>query len=155
MINTLLKDRSAAGNYVHIFVILLRLRQCASHPFMLEQTIKESWAIEDVERLKHGLSKMSDDHTPFYEQCAAWVRQSEKERQAAKEATEINENGPQVPETMPFGRSEFGHRFKMDKMLAALQEEDIICGICGQLPYEPTKTDVSLSSTNIIQHSMN
>lgn len=110
---------------------------------MLEQTIKESWAPEDVEILRDGLSKMSVDHTPFYEQCAAWVKQSEKERRAIKEAKELGDKVPRAPESMPFGTSAFGHRFKMDKMLAALQEEESICGICGQLPCEPKKTDVS------------
>jgi hypothetical protein len=110
---------------------------------LLEKIIKEYWRSEDVEELKDGLSKLSNDHAPFYEQCAAWVKQSEKERQALEEAREKGEPVPDAPESMPFGASDFGHQFTMDKALAALREDEIMCSICGYFPYQPTKTDVS------------
>lgn len=50
-------------------VQLLRLRQCTSHPFMLEKTIRESWTLEDVAELRATLAKFSRNTTPFYEQC--------------------------------------------------------------------------------------
>lgn len=114
---------------------------------MMEQTIKEFWTAEDVEKLKRSLSRFSAVTTPFYEQCEAWVKNSEKGRRASKEVTEIDENRP-TPESMAFGASDFGHIFKMDKELASLSEEEIVtrvaCGICGDLPPGAVKTDVCL-----------
>jgi SNF2 family DNA or RNA helicase len=139
-INKLLQDGSAASNYTHIFVFLLRLRQCASHPFMLEETMKECWGDDEIEMLKEGLAKLSEDHTPFYEQCAAWVKLSGKQRQARKEASEHGTNASQIPESMPFGTSDFGHHFKMHHLLTEKPAEEIICSICGNLVGEGTKT---------------
>jgi hypothetical protein len=142
VINKLLEE--GVIKYAHIFVVLLRLRQCASHPFLLESTIKDSWTPEDVQRLKDGLAKLSDDHTPFYDQCAAWVKQSEEERRALKEAKKRGDAIPERVEIMPFGSSDFGHCFAMGNALDSIGEEEVVCGICGYVPHDPRKTSVSV-----------
>jgi hypothetical protein len=50
-------------------VQLLRLRQCTSHPFMLERTIKDCWTLEDVDEMKSKMKKLRTTSRPFYEQC--------------------------------------------------------------------------------------
>lgn len=108
---------------------------------MLEETIKECWGEEEIEMLKEGLEKLSADRTPFYEQCAAWVKQSEKERQVRKEASKGG-NVSRIAQSMPFGASDFGHHFKMHHLLTEKPAEEIVCGICGNLVGEGTRTDV-------------
>jgi hypothetical protein len=50
-------------------VQLLRLRQCTSHPFMLERTIKDCWTLEDVDEMKSKMKRLRTISKPFYEQC--------------------------------------------------------------------------------------
>ena len=118
---------------------------------MLEQTIREYWTAEDLQKLKHAVSRFSNANTPFYKQCESWAAKPRKGRNAA------GENGKHASESMPFGTSDFGHSFKMDKALASLSEEEmftrIACGICGDLPEEPMKTDVSSLHCKIILES--
>ena len=70
-------------------VQLLRLRQCTSHPFMLERTIKEAWTLEDVNELKDKFEKLGARGVkPFYEQTKVWVQESEQVRAEARERGE-------------------------------------------------------------------
>lgn len=58
--------RDPQRSYMFFFVQLLRLRQCTSHYFMMEQVIKESWTLEDVEeacRKLNAIKRRSD--SPF------------------------------------------------------------------------------------------
>jgi hypothetical protein len=89
-LNTFFAKDQAQRAYGVFMVQLLRLRQCTSHPFMLERTIKESWTLEDVSELKAKLSRLNGggdamSRKPFYEQCKVWVEQSEKEREEKRE----------------------------------------------------------------------
>jgi hypothetical protein len=124
---------------------------------MLEQTIKDSWTANDVQELRERLSTLKTDHTPFYEQCKAWVAKSEDERRTEREARERGECVADMSESMPFGRSDYGHSFKMDKVLATLSEEEMnsrfLCAICCDMPVQATITDVSplSSSPKLIQ----
>lgn len=59
----------ARRNYGIFVVQLLRLRQCTSHPFMLEKTIRESWTLEDIEELKSKITRLGRNAAPFYKQC--------------------------------------------------------------------------------------
>ncbi|RAL65691.1 hypothetical protein DID88_005359 [Monilinia fructigena] len=83
-LNVFLAKGTAQRAYGVFFVQLLRLRQCTSHPFMLERTMKESWTTEDVELLRGELKRQGVSRIPFYEQCKLWVAQSEEGRAAAK-----------------------------------------------------------------------
>ena len=115
---------------------------------MLERTIRESWTSEDVHELQTRFKQLKKNDTPFYEQCKIWVSQSEEERKKAQEAKEKGEVVPDSLETMPFGRSTYGHKFRMDKALGTLKEKElysrVVCCICSDIPSVPTATDVSL-----------
>lgn len=113
---------------------------------MLEQTIKDCWTSQDVQELRQRLSALENDHTPFYEQCKAWVTKSEYERRTEREARERGEFVTDMPESMPFGRSDYGHSFKLDKVFGTLNEEQmnarVLCAICCDIPDQATITDV-------------
>lgn len=141
-LNIFFSNGEARRNYGTFMVQLLRLRQCTSHPFMLERTIKESWTLEDVSELRVRLDSISNANSkPFYEQCKVWVEKSEEERQAARDRGE---------EMLPFGRGEYGHVFTMEKALSSLSERQlfdrVVCGHCADVPMDATKTDVSSTS---------
>ena len=110
---------------------------------MLERTIKESWTAEDVAELNSKLTRLSANAKPFYEQCKVWVEESEAEREAARARGEsVAEPG----EVMPFGRSDFGRSFELDKALTTLSEKElysrVTCSICSDVPIQPTQTSV-------------
>lgn len=134
-------------NYTLIFVQLLRLRQCTSHPFMLERTIKESWTSEDLNELRRRFARLhkTNGDTPFYKQCKVWVSHSEADRRN-QAAIEKGDKPPEMLEVMPFGRGDYGHRFRIDKALATLKSEAlyerVICAICSDFPTQPNVTDV-------------
>lgn len=133
-LNRFFERGDAARNYGVFMVQLLRLRQCTSHPFMLEQTIREAWTLEDVQELKLRLSRInSAELTPFYKQVEVWVG-------------ERDENSP----ILPFGKGDFGHAFSMGPALDMLNEEEMMkrvtCGICSDFPQNAKRTDVSFQS---------
>lgn len=101
-------------------VQLLRLRQCTSHPFMLERTIRESWTPEDVEELSTGLKSLPNAE-PFYHQCEMWVRQTEQDKKDAAARGEAYENNDNDPS---FGVSKFGHSFGFEKALDTLKKAE-------------------------------
>ncbi|KAH6718269.1 SNF2 family N-terminal domain-containing protein [Leptodontidium sp. MPI-SDFR-AT-0119] len=140
-LNAFFKKGEASRNYGVFMVQLLRLRQCTSHPFMLERTIKESWTMEDVQELRVRLAKLQQLSRPFYEQCKLWVETSEASRAEAQARSE------DVPddEMLSFGQSSYGHTFDMDRVLKTLNEtelyERVTCSLCSDVPIEPLKTD--------------
>ncbi|KAG4442544.1 hypothetical protein IFR05_001956 [Cadophora sp. M221] len=140
-LNAFFKKGEASRNYSVFMVQLLRLRQCISHPFMLERTIKECWTMEDVQELRLRLAKLQQLSRPFYEQCKLWVETSEASRVEAKS------RGEDVPddEMLPFGQSSYGYTFDMDRVLKTLNEtelyERVTCSLCSDVPIEPLKTD--------------
>ncbi|TGO68172.1 hypothetical protein BOTNAR_0029g00400 [Botryotinia narcissicola] len=140
-LNVFLANGTAQRAYGVFFVQLLRLRQCTSHPFMLERTMRESWTTEDVERLRKELGKFKDTNVAFYEQCKLWVTESEEER------AETIARGEKGAEAIPFGLSKFGESFKFDSALDSLNEEElytrITCHLCSDVPNEPVITDCS------------
>ncbi|TGO11526.1 hypothetical protein BTUL_0107g00100 [Botrytis tulipae] len=142
-LNVFLANGTAQRAYGVFFVQLLRLRQCTSHPFMLERTMRESWTTEDVERLRKELGKFKDTNVAFYEQCKLWVTESEEER------AEAIARGEKGAEAIPFGLSKFGESFKFDSALDSLNEEElytrITCHLCSDVPNEPVITDMHFS----------
>ncbi|KAF7872861.1 uncharacterized protein EAF02_008932 [Botrytis sinoallii] len=140
-LNVFLANGTAQRAYGVFFVQLLRLRQCTSHPFMLERTMRESWTTEDVERLRKELGKFKDSNVAFYEQCKLWVTESEEER------AEAIARGEKGAEAIPFGLSKFGESFKFDSALDSLNEEElytrITCHLCSDVPNEPVITNCS------------
>jgi hypothetical protein len=145
-----LANGTASKNYGVFLVQLLRLRQCTSHPFMLEHTIKNCWTSLDLEELKRRLKSLGEVKVPFYEQCQVWVTQSKEERQAATARGEDPElQGVEREKSMRFGAGDFGHSFEMGKALKTLSEEDMYsrntCSLCSDLPRVPMLTDVRFS----------
>ena len=141
-LNAFFQRGEARGNYSAFMVQLLRLRQCTSHPFMLERTIKESWTLEDVNELKSRLARLKVQLTntkPFYERCELWVKENEQNRQeAAARGEEYN--------MLPFGQGDFGYNFDICKALKTLNEKELFkratCSICSDLPVDSKMTDV-------------
>jgi SNF2 family DNA or RNA helicase len=129
---------TAQRNYSMFMVQLLRLRQCTSHPFLLENTIKEALGPTDLMRLKSQLKKLSRHSQPIYEQISQWVQETEEERAAARER---GEPAGEPGEKTPFGKSEFGKFFRMGKFLESLAVEDVagrmVCRLCGDFPTDP------------------
>ncbi|KAJ8060331.1 hypothetical protein OCU04_010665 [Sclerotinia nivalis] len=140
-LNVFLANGTAQRAYGVFFVQLLRLRQCTSHPFMLERTMRESWTTEDVEQLRRELGKFAGTNVTFYEQCKLWVTQSAEER------AEAIAKGEKGAEAIPFGISKFGESFKFDSALDSLNEEElytrITCHLCSDVPNEPIITTCS------------
>ncbi|KAH8678935.1 SNF2 family N-terminal domain-containing protein [Tricladium varicosporioides] len=87
-LNTFIAKGDVRRNYGVFMVQLLRLRQCTSHPFMLERTIKECWTMEDVTELKSKLERLKVAHgmKPFYQQTQLWVAEGTKRREKLAEA---------------------------------------------------------------------
>ncbi|KUJ16639.1 uncharacterized protein LY89DRAFT_647352 [Mollisia scopiformis] len=140
-LNAFFAKGEARRNYGIFMVQLLRLRQCTGHPFMLERTIKESWTLEDVTELQDKLAKLSnhENRKPFYEQCKAWVEQSERHRQNA------HDTGEEVGFAAPFGRGDYGANFDFAPALDNLDEKDlfarVVCCVCTDVPVGAVKTD--------------
>ncbi|KAG0646207.1 DNA repair rad5 [Hyphodiscus hymeniophilus] len=146
LLNVYLANGTANKNYAVFLVQLLRLRQCTSHPFMLERTIKDSWTSSDLKELKRALKSIGKFNKPFYEQCEVWVTQTEQQREAARARGEDpDQQGVAKGEGMPFGASDFGHSFKMGKALKTLSQEDmysrVTCALCSDIPSSPMVTD--------------
>ena len=133
----------ARRNYSIFMVQLLRLRQCTSHPFMLERTIKEAWTLEDVDELKDKFEKLEvRGAKPFYEQTKVWVQESEEIRANAAA------NGEELGPLLPFGRGNYGKKFDMQQAFSGLSESElhqrVNCGVCSDVPEAPMETDVSV-----------
>lgn len=133
MINCHFKEGTAEKNYAVYLTQLLRLRQAASHPFLLEKCVKELFNAEDLLALKRRLQVLKKDKRPIYEQVEQWV---------SKPATgEPNQNSDKVP----FGRSDFGKSFELDGFLSETDHEKIYarytCILCSDLPTAPVRTD--------------
>lgn len=113
-------------------------------PFLLESTVKESFNLEDVTRLKAEWGRLNRFKQPIYEQINQWVQQSEEERLAAQARGEPTLD---PGEKQPFGLSDFGKYFRMSNILESLNSKDlkqrVVCRLCGDLPNDALMTDVS------------
>lgn len=126
----------ARRNYTMWMVQLLRLRQCAGHPFMMERTIKEVWDLDDVRELKQKLTALgSRTSLPFYQRTKQWVEDSQ-----AKKA-----NSQNLQTASGFGKGAFGASFSLGTALSTLNEKELYarlqCGLCGDVPTEPMQID--------------
>jgi hypothetical protein len=144
LLNQFIAKGDLLRNYGLFLVQLLRLRQCTGHPFMMEQTIKESWTLDDVREARQKLNAISSKNfRPFYERTRIWV----KERSSSPyDGDEPRENNFRM-EPERFGRGEMGNSFNMNQALRSLKkdtlEKRVQCGICGDFPVAPWTTDVT------------
>jgi len=113
-------------------------------PFLLESTVKDSFNLEDITRLKAEWGRLSGFRQPMYEQINLWMQQSEEERIAAQARAEPT-LGP--GEKQSFGLSDFGKCFRMGNILESLNLKDlkqrVVCRLCGDFPTDALITDVS------------
>ena len=115
---------------------------------MLERTIRESWTAADVKELRTKLKSVGKMNVPFYEQCQIWIKQTEEERQAARDRGEDPDQiGVEKGEAMRFGAGDYGHSFEMGKAIKTLSEKEmyarVTCSRCSDLPRSAVVTDVS------------
>lgn len=133
IMNTHFKKGMAEKNYGVYLTQLLRLRQAASHPFLLERCIKDLFDAEDLLALKRRLRRLKNDKRPFYEQIEQWV--------SNPATTETNQS---IGNTR-FGRSNFGNNFDFEGFLSEADHEKIysriVCILCSDLPQDTVKTD--------------
>ncbi|KFY99605.1 hypothetical protein V498_00610 [Pseudogymnoascus sp. VKM F-4517 (FW-2822)] len=133
MMNCHFQAGTAEKNYGLYLTQLLRLRQAASHPFLLERCIKDLFDAEDLLALKRRLQRLKKDKRPIYEQIEQWF--------SKPPASESNESGSNVA----FGRSDFGKKFNFEGFLSEADHEKIysriVCILCSDLPQDSVKTD--------------
>ncbi|RDW69265.1 hypothetical protein BP6252_08285 [Coleophoma cylindrospora] len=142
IINMRFAQGSAQNSYGYFLVQLLRLRQCTSHPFMIEQTVKECWNAEDLAELKRKLKQIrSEGMQKVYDQCKLWM----DEAQVHPDKVDPMDGG-----SFAFGEGNYGHEFKMQKYLKksdGFNEQDfmdrVVCNLCSDVPQEPQITDCS------------
>ncbi|RDW80387.1 hypothetical protein BP5796_05085 [Coleophoma crateriformis] len=142
IINMRFARGSAQNSYGYFLVQLLRLRQCTSHPFMIEQTIKECWNAEDLAELKSKLKKIrSEGLQKVYDQCKLWM----DEAQVNPDKVDPMDGG-----SFNFGEGDYGHEFKMQKYLKKSDGFDeqafmdrVVCNLCSDVPQDPQITDCS------------
>lgn len=133
MINCHFKLGAAEKNYTVYLTQLMRLRQAASHPFLLERCIKDIFDAEDLFALKRRLQVLKKDKRPVYEQIEQWISSS-------------TPDGPnQSSGKASFGRSNFGNKFDFEGFLSEADHERIysriVCILCSDLPQDAVKTE--------------
>ncbi|OBT72359.1 hypothetical protein VF21_07500 [Pseudogymnoascus sp. 05NY08] len=133
MMNTHFKEGTAEKNYGVYLTQLLRLRQAASHPFLLERCIKDLFTAEDLFALKCRLRRLKKDKRPLYEQIEEWAS-----KPASSEPDQSNGK-------TAFGRSDFGKTFDFEGFFSEADHEKIysriVCILCSDLPQDPVKTE--------------
>lgn len=109
--------------------MLLRQRQAVSHPYLLENFFR---AVLEPGYLRECIKELSkvEGQTPVYLQIGNWA-----DRHRLSESDEPSQGVAAVPPHLqPFGKSSFGHKFKMARLLTLALSEAILseatCGIC-------------------------
>ncbi|KAJ2983324.1 hypothetical protein NUW58_g6270 [Xylaria curta] len=110
-------------------VFLLRLRQGAAHPFLLEPVFKEVLDVPDLLQIQRGL-RDAGSTTPVFKQIGKWCGKAAATRRDT--ANEQDRDGPQEP----FGKSQFGYEFNMERQvnIAIESQRDDVCRLCYQEP---------------------
>lgn len=121
-INTQLRAGASGGNYAWFLAQLLRARQAACHPFLLESVIKDLFDAGDLVFMKEKLAKLGRSKMPIYDQIKEWIVGPGDKDQA-----------------LPFGKSNFGHRFDMDVFLntPAMAKSPNACVVCQDMAKVP------------------
>ena len=121
-INTRLRAGASGGNYTWILAQLLRARQAASHPFLLESVIKNLFDADDLVFMKEKFAKLGRSKLPIYDQIKEWIVAPGDKNQA-----------------LPFGKSNFGHRFDMGVFLntPAMAKSPNACVVCQDMAKVP------------------
>ncbi|TLD23783.1 hypothetical protein PspLS_06768 [Pyricularia sp. CBS 133598] len=122
------------------FTYLTRLRQCTSHPFLLEASLRRDFELEDIVWLRQQLAEVGGQ-TPLHTHISKWINDEEARR------LQKDENGGEggASEATGFGKSAFGGVFEMNEQLERIQAEktaeDLICRSCTELPQDSQITE--------------
>ncbi|KAI9883645.1 MAG: hypothetical protein M1823_004592 [Watsoniomyces obsoletus] len=134
-INSYFLQGAARQNYGNFYIRLLRLRQATSHPYLLEEAIRETFSLEDLRRFEAQLARAGDE--PAYEELGVWVRERMEQQSGS--------TGAANPGSTGFGKSSFGAKADFTAYLATLNEEQMlercICRICWDMATDPQITD--------------
>ncbi|KAI9748708.1 MAG: hypothetical protein M4579_007142 [Chaenotheca gracillima] len=139
--------KGTAKQYYRLWlVMLLRLRQCCAHPFLLQNAFPDIFSDEQLTELKVKLGGEADEF-PFYDQ----VNRSMEVK--APFGTPIGHPGAGIPSTAQSndyptiftGYGPFGRTMDFNKYLNLLEnrkEKNLtICNECWGYPEDPVQTD--------------
>lgn len=136
-INMTLMGKQLPDGYSNLLVMLLRLRQCTAHPYLLEGTLADLLEPSDLLRLRKIYAKFEKYRQPYYKHLGQWIQQTEEDiTKIKREGSQTNGNGRKAP----FGKGEFGKKFKMTGFLDKIKLKDVervVCCLCTDLPTEP------------------
>lgn len=136
-VSTLLKARSHAGEKVGKgwLIYVLRLKQAASHPFLLESVMKQHFEQEDIVWLIEELSHVQTT-TPFIHQVGRWCEEQLQIRQMREGF------GDPVKHDDGLG-AEFDMIPQLERVKNQTQEEVVdLCRRCGSVPDDPFQPKV-------------
>ncbi|KAK5626093.1 hypothetical protein RRF57_001808 [Xylaria bambusicola] len=128
IINELLES----GGLEHLnlyLVLLLRLRQGVTHPFLLETTMKKVLTQEDLRDIQSRIRDMGVQQ-PIFKRIGEWC---------AQRWTSLTAGGNDKDPGIAFGNSQFGYGFNMNKQMTIALEahQEDVCRICYQEPVDP------------------
>ncbi|KAH9432651.1 hypothetical protein MCOR02_007341 [Pyricularia oryzae] len=139
-LNSHIKEGVSSKKLRTYFTYLTRLRQCTSHPFLLETSLRRDFELEDIVWLRQQLAEVGGQ-TPLHTHISKWIKDEEVRR------IQQDENGGEVgvSEAPRFGKSGFGGVFEMNEQLERIQAEktieDLICRSCTELPQDSQITE--------------
>jgi len=124
------------------YVRVMRLRQVLSHPFLVEELFTQVFKLKDTQFLRTFLGKMGK--VSVYDQIGSWserynrIPQYKLEKDDAVPGSPIPANIHDVPKLEPFGHSQFGGIFDMNRLLELVHNDQLvrsmICELCGVTP---------------------
>ncbi|KAI0411311.1 SNF2 family N-terminal domain-containing protein [Xylaria grammica] len=137
IINAILEKRRAKGLKTRLrdleiyIVFLLRLRQGAAHPFLLEPVFKKTLKEGDLHRIKNGLQQAGGKE-PMFKRIGKWCNTGI----ATAADDTIGEDYENSQSS--FGNSQFGYDFNMDRQvdIALALKNDDVCRLCYQEPVD-------------------
>ncbi|TLS27138.1 hypothetical protein PpBr36_04611 [Pyricularia pennisetigena] len=122
------------------FTYLTRLRQCTSHPFLLETSLRRDFELEDIVWLRQQLAEVGGQ-TPLRTHISKWINDEE----ARRLEKDNNGDGGMDFGTTDLGKSAFGGLFEMDEQLERIEAEktaeDHICRSCTELAQDSQITE--------------
>ncbi|KAK1725944.1 SNF2 super family protein [Colletotrichum acutatum] len=110
-INRDIEQGTAANQMRSYLVMLLRLRQASTHPFLLEGMMAEYFTSNDFQSIKEKLKNLENGNT-VYNQIGSWT-------QRQRIGMDVNTEDSQL---QPFGQSDFGLAFDMSKQIQYLEK---------------------------------
>ena len=116
-------------------IYVLRLKQAASHPFLLESVMKKHFEEEDILWLIEELSHIQTT-TPFIHQVGRWCEEQLQIRQMRE--------GSHHPAELDDGLgAEFDMIRQLERVKNHTQEEVVdLCRMCGSVPDDPFQPKV-------------